>query len=246
MTRRRPISISDCDSDSLDIGQTVRLRPLRYNRDVSEPVVKPLRRDARRNREAILTAARELFCESAQVSMAEVRRRARVGHATLYRNFPDRHDLAAAVVADDIENLERLAAEHADDPSGFFVLLRSLVEAMARSSALSDLAGEETDLDSELERIKTRVGEIIKRPLRDAKLAGLLRCDLTVDDIFLIGRMVKGALDHLDNHASRAVAASRALSLVLDGVSPSGRQAELATGRDEARPARRRHDNTGT
>jgi AcrR family transcriptional regulator len=213
---------------------------------VSDLVVKPLREDARRNREAILTAARELFCESAQVSMAEVQRRAGVGHATLYRNFPDRRDLAAAVIADDVENLERLAEEHADDPCRFFVLLRSLVENMARSSALSDLAGKEGDLDSELERIKTRVGEIIKRPLRDAKLAGLVRRDLTVDDIFLISRMVKGALDHLDNHASRAAAATRALNLVLDGVAPSGGHPEFATGRDAAQLTRRRLNTAGT
>jgi AcrR family transcriptional regulator len=189
---------------------------------MSDCVVKPLRRDAQRNRDAILTAARDLFCESTQVSMAEVGRRAGVGHATLYRNFPDRRDLAAAVIADDVENLERLAAEHASDPCGFFVLLRSLVEAMARSSALSDLAGENADLDSELERVRTRVGEIISRPLRDAKGAGLLRRDLTLDDILLIGRMVKGALGDLDNHAARAAAATRALTLVLDGIAPSG------------------------
>ena len=197
-----------------------------YTPTVAEPVVKPLRRDAQRNREAILAAARELFCESAQVSMAEVQRRARVGHATLYRNFPDRRDLAAAVIADDIENLERLAAEHADDPSRFFVLLHNLVQSMARSSALSDLAEEDTDLDSELERIKTRLSEIIKSPLRDAKLAGLLRRDLTVDDIFLIGRMVTGALGDLDDPASRAAAATRALTLVVDGVALSGRHPE--------------------
>ena len=59
----------------------------------------PLRKDAQRNREAILAAARELFAESADVPMYEIARRAGVGQATLYRNFPDRRNLAASLLA---------------------------------------------------------------------------------------------------------------------------------------------------
>ena len=98
----------------------------------------PKRKDARRNREAILEAARELFADSSDFPMAEVARRAGVGHGTLYRNFPDRTYLAASIMADEVDRLERLGAEHADDPDAFFVLLRRMTEAMARSSALMD------------------------------------------------------------------------------------------------------------
>ena len=73
------------------------------------------RKDAQRNREAILAAARELYAESADVPMYEVARRAGVGQGTLYRNFPDRSDLAAALIAEIFELEEQLAAEHAGD-----------------------------------------------------------------------------------------------------------------------------------
>ena len=92
----------------------------------------PKRKDARRNREAILSAARELFADSADVPMYEVARRAGVGQATLYRNFPDRRDLAAALLLEEMEHTEQLAAEHAGDPDAFFVLVRSVVETIAR------------------------------------------------------------------------------------------------------------------
>lgn len=64
---------------------------------------RPLRADARRNREAILRAAREVFeVEGVLTSLDGIAARAGVGNATLYRNFPTRDDLLAAVMQDSI------------------------------------------------------------------------------------------------------------------------------------------------
>jgi AcrR family transcriptional regulator len=61
--------------------------------------VRPLRADAQRNRDAILRAAREVFDqEGALASLDGVALRAGVGSATLYRNFPTRDELLAAVM----------------------------------------------------------------------------------------------------------------------------------------------------
>src|SRR5579872_5474804 len=95
------------------------------------------RKDAKRNREAILQAARELFAESADVAMCEIARRAGVGQATLYRNFPDRSAVAAEILGEHVERVAQLAADHADDPDAFFVLLRALVESMVHIYPLS-------------------------------------------------------------------------------------------------------------
>jgi AcrR family transcriptional regulator len=55
------------------------------------------RADAERNRDKILAAARSAFADpEAEVSMAEIARRAGVGMATLYRNFPGRRELLEA------------------------------------------------------------------------------------------------------------------------------------------------------
>ncbi len=184
----------------------------------------PLRKDAQRNREAILAAARELLAESSDVPMYEIARRAGVGQATLYRNFPDRRNLAAALIVEHMEQTERLAREHAGDPDAFFVLIRNIVETMARFHALGDLAREDACLGSELDRRRRRLAELMQEPLRAAKAAGALRRDVTIDDVFLTVSMVKGAVDRADSPAARAAAASRALTLVLDGLAPAPAQ----------------------
>jgi AcrR family transcriptional regulator len=186
----------------------------------------PLRKDARRNREAILAAARELFAESADVPMYEIARKAGVGQATLYRNFPDRRNLAAALIREHMEQTERLAAEHAEDPDAFFVLIRNVVETMARFHALGELAREDACLGSELDRRRRRLAELLNEPLRAAKAAGTLRRDVTIDDVFLVVSMLKGAVDGTDGPAARARVATRALTLVLDGLAPSRAEAQ--------------------
>lgn len=188
---------------------------------VSATTEVPRRKDAQRNREAILAAARELFAECAEVPMYEVARRAGVGQATLYRNFPDRRDLAAALLLEEMEQTEHLAREHADDPDAFFVLLRNVVDAIARFHALGELAREDACLGSKLDARRRRLRELLTEPLRTAKAAGTVRCDVTIDDVFLVVLMVRGAIDGADGAAGRAAAASRALALLLEGLTPS-------------------------
>src|ERR1700730_17128275 len=91
-----------------------------------------LRRDAQRNRDTILTAARDLFAESGEVPMYEIARRPGVGQATLYRHFPDREAVAAALATEQLDRLEHLADSHAGDPDAFFILVRGMVDAQAR------------------------------------------------------------------------------------------------------------------
>jgi AcrR family transcriptional regulator len=84
-----------------------------------EQLPPPARRaDAERNRTKILVAARSAFADpQAEVSMAEVSRRAGVGMATLYRNFPGRSELLEALYIDEVdavcEAAETLTAETA-------------------------------------------------------------------------------------------------------------------------------------
>jgi AcrR family transcriptional regulator len=70
-----------------------------------DQVPSPTRRaDAERNRDKILAAARAAFADpEAEVSMAEISRRARVGMATLYRNFPGRRELLEALYTDEVD-----------------------------------------------------------------------------------------------------------------------------------------------
>jgi AcrR family transcriptional regulator len=180
----------------------------------------PRRRDAQRNREAILAAARKLFADTADVRMCEVARRAGVGQATLYRNFPDRRSLAAAILAEHMERIEQIAAEHAGDPDAVFVVLRSILDSMARFYSLGELAREDACLGSERERSRRRLAELMNEPLRQAKAIGTVRCPVTIADLLLVVAMVRGAMEDADGPAARAAAGSRALTLLLEGLTP--------------------------
>ena len=179
----------------------------------------PRRRDALRNREAILNAARELFAEGADVPMYEIARRAGVGQATLYRNFPDRLDLAGALLEERMNRIEQVAAEHSDDPDAFFILLRTVVETSSYTSTLGELSRDDVCLGSRLDLCRQRLSQAMKEPLRRAKAAGSLRRDVTIDDVFLVLWMVRGAMSRVEGPGARAAAASRVLALLLDGLS---------------------------
>ncbi|HEX9337537.1 MAG TPA: helix-turn-helix domain-containing protein [Pseudonocardiaceae bacterium] len=80
-----------------------------------------MRADARRNCQALLDAARELFGEKGpDAPLDEIAKRAGVGPGTLYRHFPNRDALIEAVYRDDVSTLTdraaELLAEHPDEP----------------------------------------------------------------------------------------------------------------------------------
>lgn len=179
-----------------------------------------LRNDAIRNREAIVGAARELFADAGEVSMCEVARRAGVGQATLYRNFPDRTALIAEILGEHIDRIARIAEECSGDPDAFFVLLRRLVEGVVNFYALGELARADACVDNQLEQGRQRIAELMKRPLSDAKAAGALRRDASLEDVFLVLLMARGAMSRSNGAAARASAASRVLTLTLDGLVP--------------------------
>ena len=67
---------------------------------------RPRRADALRNYQKIVDAARGAFAQDgAETSLEEVARRAGVGIATLYRNFPERAALLEAVYLEEVETL---------------------------------------------------------------------------------------------------------------------------------------------
>ena len=75
---------------------------------MTRPVERPLRRDASRNRERLLEAARELFAaRGLDATMDEVARRAEVGVGTAYRRFRNRDDLIGALFEERLQELPR-------------------------------------------------------------------------------------------------------------------------------------------
>ncbi|MFD8808881.1 TetR/AcrR family transcriptional regulator [Streptomyces sp. NPDC059597] len=147
------------------------------------------RADALRNRERIVTAAREMFVEHGlHVPLDEIARRAGVGNATLYRNFPDRDALAREVVCSVMDRTARAAEQALTETGDAFAALERFVHAAAeeRISALcpmisSDFDHDHPDLEAARRRIEGLVAEIMDR----AKAAGQLRTDVGVGDLLV-------------------------------------------------------------
>lgn len=145
-----------------------------------------------RNTRLLVAAARELFDERGpDVAMDEVARRAGVGNATLYRNFPTRSDLLVAVYADEVAALcQRGAALQAETSPGeaMYAWLDSFVIHVAtkRDLALSATAGSDeqrTELfGSWHESMRSTAEELLAR----AREAGAIRPGLTATDLLAL------------------------------------------------------------
>src|SRR3954452_7087346 len=90
-----------------------------------QPATRPSARraDAERNRDKILAAARSAFADpETEVSMAEISRRAGVGMATLYRNFPGRRELLEALYTEEVNAIcEEASTLDADTPGAMLI-----------------------------------------------------------------------------------------------------------------------------
>ncbi|WP_443070356.1 TetR/AcrR family transcriptional regulator [Streptomyces sp. QHH-9511] len=147
------------------------------------------RADALRNRERIVTAAREMFVEfGPQVPLDEIARRAGVGNATLYRNFPERADLVQEVVLSVMARTTDRAAEAAAEESDTFEALRRFTHAAAdeRIGALCPMLDGAFDRDHpELCAAREGLEEAVQGLVDRAQRAGRLRTDVGVGDLMV-------------------------------------------------------------
>jgi AcrR family transcriptional regulator len=177
----------------------------------------PRRRDAQRNRSAIVQAASEaMTTQRPAVGMSEIARRAGVGQATLYRHFPDRDALTAAVIGYQIERLELLIETGVGDPTTF---RRALGEMLRSQITMRPLVFLVRRMDARTRRrYERRVIAVLAEPLRWAQEHGHVRVDLVPSDLALLFSMVEGVVEGADDVVAAQAAAGRSINLALDGV----------------------------
>ncbi len=180
----------------------------------------PRRRDAEENRERLVAAAREVFAaDGFDAPLDAIARRAGVGRATLYRNFPDRSALAAAIFADNLTALEALARARRDQPNAFMTLLTAAVDQQIEVHALFPALLSAPDAP-DLQVLARRVMRLLAAPLRRARAAREVRPDLTAADVLAVLAMIAAVVSGDTSVRSRRHSALRALELLLHGVVP--------------------------
>jgi AcrR family transcriptional regulator len=156
----------------------------------SEPERVELRADARRNREHVLLAARDVFVEQgADAPLDDVARRAGVGIATLYRRFPDRESLLRGVALSVLAwtAAEARAAE-VEEPDAFSGLARYMHRALDLriSAVMPALLGRISFDDDQIKLARELAVEPVLRMMEAAQRAGQLRSDIAFGDIGML------------------------------------------------------------
>lgn len=176
-----------------------------------------LRADARRNRDAVLAAAREVFAATGlDAPLNEIARRAGVGQGTLYRRFPTRQALIEAIVDDYLAELREIAGRVGDGPDAFIALFEEAVELQSENQGLVDLLATYPLPEPTMSERRNAYLSMFAAPLCSAQQAGRVRKDLETDDVSLLLRMVGAA----GRDARRPDALSRSLELARGALRP--------------------------
>ena len=172
---------------------------------------RPLRRDAERNRQRILVAAREAFAEDGlSVTLDEIARRAGVGVGTVYRRFPDKEQLIDALFEDQMGEFVALAEECLTDEQPWDGLVRFLEQACA--SHACDRGFKEVALSGShgLERVaraRQLMFPVVTRLVERAQSDGSLRADLAPTDLPLLQVMLGTLSECTARRRARGLAA---------------------------------------
>ena len=183
---------------------------------------RPLRTDAARNRRLLLAAAADEFAERGlDASVADIARRAGLGKGTVFRHFPTKDDLLAAIVLDRIDELTTAGERLLDAPDAGAALVEFLTLAAHQRqqrdlSFLQNAAGQNPDVAGARARMSGTVNRLVDR----ARAHGAVRADVTGADVILLmcaPNYVTGYVPDAPPDLWR-----RYLAIIVDGLRPEG------------------------
>ena len=188
---------------------------------------RPMRADARRNRELLIDAARDVFsAQGAAASMEAIAKAAGVGVGTLYRHFPNRLDLVEAVYQTDVgelwETAQRVSADLEPWPAveAFFeAFLRYARTKQALMTELQQAFEKKPELRP---RARGMLESSFDLVIDRAKEAGAVRPDVTGSDVMQLVAPV------CTNGSIEPEQANRLLRMVLDGMRADAARTVLA------------------
>jgi AcrR family transcriptional regulator len=182
---------------------------------------RPQRKDAARNRELLITAAREVFARRGiEASLDDVARHAGVGVGTAYRHFANKYELLSAIMAQSIDDFVAAIESTLDieDPwAALVAFFEAGLTVQTRDRGLREvlfgLHDAETMTDVQ-DRLMGPIGTLLRR----AKKAGVVRKDLDTSDLGMIVTMICATSDIAgDVHPDLWC---RYLDLCLEGLKP--------------------------
>ena len=177
-----------------------------------------VRIDAQRNIDALLKAAIEVFSTSGvDAPVREIAEKAGVGIGTVYRHFPQRSDLVAAVFRHEIDACAEaapiLAAEHEPGEALARWMQRYAAFIGTKRGLAAALHSGNPAFETLPAYFQQRVEPALRMLLESASAAGEVRTDFTAEDLLdAVASLCMRAYDHGPEHARRMVA------LLVDGL----------------------------
>lgn len=221
--RFRLRTIRNHDSVCILISMSVMPTAPAPDESPAAPAERTMRADARRNRQAVLAAAKQLFAdEGLDVQMPDVARSANVGVGTVYRHFATKDDLIAALVTERFERLAQRASDavELDGPwEGFCGFIRFAAQIQADDRALCEVMASRPEMMDAAAR-EAGLPELCDRLVKRAQRAGELRRDLSWEDIPMIACGL-GSIIHAQVGPSTG-RWPRLVEIVLDGLRAPG------------------------
>jgi AcrR family transcriptional regulator len=162
-------------------------------------IERPLRKDAERNRQRILEAARELFAEQGLgVTLNDIAHFAGCGVGTVYRRFPDKELLIDALFEERVGELVASAEEALTSPDpwdGLVGFLEYGLELQARDRGLKEVLLSNDEGRARVASVRGRLEPIVAQLFERAHGGGALRPDITHQDLPVISMMVGAVVD---------------------------------------------------
>lgn len=191
-----------------------------------------LRKDAERNRQRVIDAARELFAmRGIEATLNEVAHHAGLGVGTVYRRFRTKEELLEAVFEDAINELIALAesALHHDDSwQGFVWFVEQMCELTATDRGTREMAFSKTYGGDRIEAARVRLVPQITKLVERAQDDGYLRPDVSPTDMPVLG-LLAGTVSEFAGHVD-AQLWRRYVAILLDGIRHRKGREPLAVG----------------
>jgi AcrR family transcriptional regulator len=164
----------------------------------------PKRKDAARNRQRILDAAKELFAERGLgVTLHDIAARAGVGVGTIYRHFPEKKPLIDAVFEEHLAELTALfeqALADSDPWQSIVWVHEQFLEHQARNRGLKELLlGITPEAPDRARQLRAQLHPLAEQLIERGKAAGVVRPDCATQDFGLLQTMVGAVIDAAEN-----------------------------------------------
>lgn len=191
---------------------------------------RPLRKDAERNRQRVIQAARELFARRGlEATLNDVAHHAGLGVGTVYRRFPTKQELLEAVFEDTINQLTALAEsalQHNDSWQGFVWFVEQMCEITAVDRGAREMAFSRTHGGDRVEAARDRLVPQITKLVERAQRDGYLRPDLSPTDLPIFG-LLAGTVSEFAGEV-HAQLWRRYVDIVLEGIRQRPNQTQLS------------------